>query len=60
MMIYKTLKLNVDERIYSQVVNSLKLLPANQCIIDEPENQLTLQQRFAGLESFLRIVYKMS
>ncbi len=48
-MIYKTLKLNVDERIYSQVIDFLKLLPANQCIIDEPENQLTLQQRFAAL-----------
>jgi hypothetical protein len=44
MMTYKMLKLNVDEQIYSQVVNFLKLLPANQCIIDEPETQLTLQQ----------------
>jgi len=43
-MTYKTLKLNVDERIYSKVVDFLKLLPANQCIIDEPESQLTLQQ----------------
>jgi len=43
-MTYKTLKLNVDERIYSQVIDFLKLLPANQCIIDEPESQLTLQQ----------------
>jgi len=48
-MTYKTLKLNVDERIYSQVVDFLKLLPANQCIIDEPESQLTLQQRFLAL-----------
>jgi len=43
-MTYKTLKLNVDERIYSQVIDFLTLLPANQCIIDEPESQLTLQQ----------------
>jgi len=43
-MTYKTLKLNVDERIYSKVVDFLTLLPANQCIIDEPESQLTLQQ----------------
>ncbi len=49
-MLYKTIKLNVDERIYSQVIDFLKLLPANQCIIDdEPKNQLTLQQRFLAL-----------
>jgi len=44
-MTYKTLKLNVDERIYSQVIDFLTLLPANQCIIDEPESQLTTLQQ---------------
>jgi hypothetical protein len=37
-MTYKTLKLDIDEHIYPQLLAFLRLLPAEQCVIWEEEN----------------------
>lgn len=48
-MIYKTLQLDIDERIYPQFIAFLRLLPAEQCIIKEAETTTTAHQQLAAL-----------
>ena len=48
-MTYKTLKLDIDEHIYPQLLAFLRLLPAEQCVIWEEETKITAHQQLADL-----------
>jgi len=48
-MTYKTLKLDIDENIYPQLLAFLRLLPAEQCIIQEEGIKITAHQKLATL-----------
>jgi hypothetical protein len=48
-MTYKTLKLDIDEHIYPQLLAFLRLLPAEQCVIWEEETKITAHQQLAAL-----------
>lgn len=47
-MIYKTLTLDIDENIYPQLLAFLRLLPVEQCIIQE-ETKTATHQKLATL-----------
>lgn len=48
-MTYKTLKLDIDENIYPQLLAFLRLLPAEQCIIQEEGIKIIAHQELATL-----------
>jgi len=48
-MSYKSLQLDIDERIYPQFIAFLRLLPVEQCIIKEEETKMSAHQKLAAL-----------
>jgi len=48
-MTYKTLRLNIDERIYPQFIAFLRLLPAERYVIQEEEISTTAKNQLAAL-----------
>jgi len=48
-MAYKTLRLNIDERIYPQFLAFLRLLPAERYVIQEEEITTTAKNPLAAL-----------
>lgn len=48
-MAYKTLRLNIDERIYPQFMAFLQLLPAERYVIQEEEITTTAKNQLAAL-----------
>lgn len=51
-MTYRTVKLDIDDRIYPQLIAFLRLLPVEQCMIEEEETKITAMtahQKFIAL-----------
>jgi len=51
-MTYRKVKLDIDDRIYPQLIAFLRLLPVEQCMIEEEETKITAitaHQKFIAL-----------
>jgi len=51
-MTYRKVKLDIDDRIYPQLIAFLRLLPVEQCMIEEEETKMTAMtahQKFIAL-----------